>query len=277
MGQSFTSIGGTLSTVVFYMDRQDPITGSVYATIYAHSGTFGTNSVPTGSALATSNAVSASSLNIQPNPAQVTFTFSGINQIVLSAGVNYVVVVGFEDDTQAVRGFVDNTSPTDPGNSSTFNGSSWSSSSSDMSFYVTTTAGVAPTLLQPQYLLANKTFSSGTSLQDYDTYYDPAEWDDGTGGTTTFYQEASSISGGTSDVKLQDTSGPTDITGSTITDISNRSRSSSLTMPGSTATLDTIATTNNGDIYSSRIIVDWVYATAVATVSRAKQSIIWDE
>ncbi|MEB3215388.1 MAG: hypothetical protein VKN72_03875, partial [Nostocales cyanobacterium 94392] len=93
------------------------------------------------------------------------------------------------------------------------------------------------TKLEPQYLLANTAVGAGTGLQDYDTYFDPAEWDSV---TNTYYHEANNVASGTSDAKLQtDPNGtPADITGSTITDIIERERSSSLTMPGTAQTID---------------------------------------
>ncbi len=125
-------------------------------------------------------------------------------------------------------------------------------------------SGSAITKTETQYLIANTKLSSGTSLQDFDTYFDPNEWQSV---TNTYIHEANSVSGGTSDVKLQyDPNGtPTDITGSTITDIIQREQSSAMTMPGSAQTIDVVATTNNNDIYSSRIIVQ--VSVEVPTIS----------
>jgi hypothetical protein len=116
-----------------------------------------------------------------------------------------------------------------------------------------------PTKFQPEYLLANTLFASGTALQDFDTRWDPAEW---SGVTNTYYHEGNSVAAGTSDLKLQDTAGPTDVTGSTITDCIERERTAALTMPGASATLDCIATSNGGNLYASRIIVVSVQAAA---------------
>lgn len=109
------------------------------------------------------------------------------------------------------------------------------------------------TKLEPQYLVSNELLSAGTSLQNFDTYYDPAEWNNT---TNTYYHEASGASGTTSSVKLQsDPNGtPADIANSAITP-ANRTRSAALTMPGSAQTIDVIATTNGNDIYSNSIVV----------------------
>jgi len=111
--------------------------------------------------------------------------------------------------------------------------------------------------LETQYLLANKLFAAGTSLQDFDTLFDPDnEW----GSVTNVYiHEANSVSGGTSDVKLQYATAlnetPIDITGSTITDVVEREQSSSMTMLSTASTTDVIATSNNSNLYASRILV----------------------
>ena len=82
-GQSFSvSVGGTLNSCAFYLFQDGSPTGYCYAKIYAHSGTYGTSSLPTGDALAVSDAVDVSTLDI--NGALKTFTFSGGNKITLS-------------------------------------------------------------------------------------------------------------------------------------------------------------------------------------------------
>lgn len=248
IGQSFSPDGGVLNTAIFYIKKTGTPTNNMTARLYSHTGTFGVSGAP-GTLLATSDAIAASTLTTSLQ--LITFTFTGINKVSLVSGTKYFIVLNFTDGgANTVDAGYDSSSPSHSGNGwDNFNGPV---ASFDYIFYVTTDISAAPTLLEPQYLLANKTLSSGTSLQDYDTLFDPAEW---AGTTNTYYHEATSQSGGTSDVKLQNTSGPTDITGSTITDIIQRERSSSLTMPGASATLDVVATTNNNDIYSSRIIV----------------------
>ena len=58
-------------------------TGNVIVYLYAHTGTYGVNGKPTGSPLATSDPILASTL---PTTQQlVTFTFSGANRIILSS------------------------------------------------------------------------------------------------------------------------------------------------------------------------------------------------
>jgi len=95
----------------------------------------------------------------------------------------------------------------------------------------------SPTKLEQQYLIANTAIGAGTGLQDFDTYFDPAEW---SGVTNVYIHEADNVASGTADAKLQtDPNGtPADVTGSAITDIIQRERSSTLTMPGTAQTID---------------------------------------
>jgi hypothetical protein len=97
VGQSFTGDGKKITEAYIYCNKgyaQTPI-GNVYLKIYAHTGTFGTSSLSTGSALATSDAIDATTLE-NGNPLVLTkFTFSGANQITLTNGTYYVLRVEF--------------------------------------------------------------------------------------------------------------------------------------------------------------------------------------
>lgn len=115
-GQSFTGDGGVLANAQFNLYKTSSPTGSIYAKIYAHSGTFGTDSVPTGSPLATSDAVDVSTLG--GSAAWVTFTFTGANKITLTAATRYVVVIDAASiaATGNVLVATDYASTTHPGN-----------------------------------------------------------------------------------------------------------------------------------------------------------------
>ena len=91
IGQSFTGNGATLNSAVFKMLKVGAPGATLSAKIYAHSGTFGDTSVPTGAALATSASISAS--GVLTSASDITFTFSGGNQITLANGTKYVVAV----------------------------------------------------------------------------------------------------------------------------------------------------------------------------------------
>lgn len=125
-GQSFTGDGSTLGSAVFYICKEGSPTGSIYAKIYAHSGTFGTNSVGTGSALATSDAIDVSTLPASSN-ANKTFTFSGAEQITLTNGTKYVVVAYYTggDASNYVSVGCDRFGPTHAGNICRWDGAVW--------------------------------------------------------------------------------------------------------------------------------------------------------
>src|SRR5574343_703571 len=94
VGQSFHNTNGcNLLSAKFYCIKIGSPTGNIYANVYAHTGTYGSTGKPTGSALATSDAVDVSTLDTNPNWKLIEFTFSGANQIALSENTNYVVVI----------------------------------------------------------------------------------------------------------------------------------------------------------------------------------------
>lgn len=136
-GQSFISLGGTLDKSVFYIRKNGSPTGNITSTIYAHSGTFGTSSVPTGASLAVSDSVDAST--VPTSSTLVSFVFSGANKISLTSGTSYVVTIDYSNGSAINNISVgqDATSPTYNGNSCNYNGTSWSAvSGTDLSFYV---------------------------------------------------------------------------------------------------------------------------------------------
>jgi hypothetical protein len=88
-GQSFTAIAGTVDSAKVSLWKGGSPTGQIRAYIYALSGVYGTDSVPTGAPLATSAPIDATTLGT--TPALVTFTFN--NSVSLTAGGKYVLVV----------------------------------------------------------------------------------------------------------------------------------------------------------------------------------------
>jgi hypothetical protein len=128
VSQSFTAInvGKLLTSCKFLINKVGSPTGNMTASIYAHSGVFGTSSVPTGAALATSDVVSSASLS--GSPTLTSFTFSGANQISLTDATNYVVVLSYSggDITNYVE--VINGASGPAGNLATYSASTWSPS-----------------------------------------------------------------------------------------------------------------------------------------------------
>lgn len=112
-GQSFTGNGGVLNSCKFYLKKNSSASGNCYAKVYAHTGTFGTDGVPTGDALATSDIINVSTLSTSFG--LVEFVFNGINKINLINEMKYCIVVNFEGNSVIFMG-IDNTSPSHGGN-----------------------------------------------------------------------------------------------------------------------------------------------------------------
>lgn len=140
VGQSFLNTTNcTLHSCQFYMTKSGSPTGNIVAKIYAHTGTFGSGGLATGSALAVSDTVDASTLD-PSTPTLMTFTFSAANKITLSASTHYVVGLSYNGSTwpTVVRTMIDNTSQTHVGNAmrSTNESTFIYESTHDMIFYV---------------------------------------------------------------------------------------------------------------------------------------------
>lgn len=134
--QSFTGDGNRILYVRLYLSPFGAPTGNITVAICAHSGTFGTSSVPTGAALAASDPVDAATLGA--SPAWVDFAFTGANQITLAEGTKYTLVIdypGAGPDTVDVWG---NLAGTHDGNASNFNGAWNAEAATDLAFYVLT-------------------------------------------------------------------------------------------------------------------------------------------
>ena len=119
MGQSFTGNGGALSRASFHFYRIGNVAGNVTAALYAHSGTFGTSSIGTGAALATStNAIAVSSIGFTQS--WYDFTFDGT--VTLVNGTRYVIMlhVPVGDGSNFVSMLVHSTSGSHGGNQVTW-------------------------------------------------------------------------------------------------------------------------------------------------------------
>ncbi|MBI5126886.1 hypothetical protein HZA76_00305 [Candidatus Roizmanbacteria bacterium] len=194
VGQSFTGSGGFLSAVRFFLKKTNSPTGNAVAKIYTHSGTYGTSSVPTGTALATSDNLNVALLST--TQAQVPLNFSGSNKISLINTTNYVVTLEYSggDGSNNIQVGYETTNG-HGGNYSTYNGTTWTADSAkDASFYVFTgaeivvnaTAGSNP----GTYICTAGTFDT-TSCYSYNA------------NTSTFVDETTDInSAGANDVAL---------------------------------------------------------------------------
>lgn len=124
VGQSFLNTSASvLSKASFYIKKFGSPTGSITASIYAHSGTFGTSSIPTGSPLATSEAVSIASLTTSLVWTDFLFT----TFIPLTTNTPYVIVINYSggDVSNYLEVAIDATSLTADGNESSTVATTW--------------------------------------------------------------------------------------------------------------------------------------------------------
>ena len=139
-GQSFTNTKSSiLDSCKWYLNRYGSPTGNAVAKIYAetHATAFGTDSIPTGSALATSDNFDVAALTADYQ--LILFNFSGANRIALTAETYYVVVIEYSGGDLYNRIHIagDGTSPTHSGSYAYYDGDTWSSSAIvDRIFYV---------------------------------------------------------------------------------------------------------------------------------------------
>jgi hypothetical protein len=131
-GQSFAGTGVQLSVVRLWLKKTGLPEGFAYVKIYAHSGTLGTSSVPTGSYLAISEPVNVEKLTT--SYANVDFKIN--TAFTPTNAVNYVFAVEFTGGSvgNTLDVGTDTSAPTAPtGNFATLTGTTWTAvSGTDM-------------------------------------------------------------------------------------------------------------------------------------------------
>jgi len=131
--QSFTGNGTAITGADFFMYKAGTPSNSATVKIYAHSGTYGTSSVPTGAVLATSDGVVGTT--VLTSARRVFFPFTGANQITLTNGTYYCAVITYDGDgTNKLLVGHDTTSPTHSGNKGYYFGGWNAQSTQDMVF-----------------------------------------------------------------------------------------------------------------------------------------------
>ena len=260
LGQSFTTTSTyNLDYVDLNLDKNSSPTDNVYIELHTTS--------PTGSLLGTSNSIVGSTLT--DAAAYVRFTFSPA--ISLTNATKYAIVLfrdGARDTSNTYNLNGDNVETYTGGGSFRRNNNVWTAEGGDpliKDFNFKTFSNVTPTLLEPQYLLAPFKLAAGTSLQNYLTSWTSTEW---AGSTNAYYHEVSAADNDTSVVEV-DTAAGVQVSNSVVTSPDNRGRSASMCMPAN-GDLDVKATTNSGNIYASRIIVQVGGTACVATTAQPK-------
>ena len=165
--QSFTGNGKSVYSIKLWARKYGSPTGSAYCYIYDHSGTYGTSSIPTGSALATSNAVNVA--NIPLTMGLVEFTFSTPYPTV--DGTKYVFVIEYSggDADNCFIFYVDSASPTHSGNRAWYNDSitTWVPESTvDIFFYVKAAPALSTSSLTYEEFAGTSALASATADAD---------------------------------------------------------------------------------------------------------------
>lgn len=124
VGQSFLGNGRNLGRLGFYLAKIGVPTGTVTAVLYAHSGTFGSTGIPTGTALATST-TTINSVDLATTSAMFYFDFDGT--FTLANGTAYFAVVSTTNNTASSSNapLVGLGSTGHAGNRATFGASVW--------------------------------------------------------------------------------------------------------------------------------------------------------
>ncbi len=124
VAQSITGAGGVMSRARFILSKTLAPTGNAVAKIYAHSGTFGTSSIPTGTALATSKTLDVTTLTTTLALIELEFE----DEFTLVSATKYVLTLEYSggDASNFVNIGTDTSSPTHGGNFATLTGSTWS-------------------------------------------------------------------------------------------------------------------------------------------------------
>lgn len=132
--QSFQVVNSCkLTTLTLPMRKYGTPTGTFHWDIYAMTGSYGTTSKPTGSALATSDTVNVSVLTTTPT--DVVLNFSGANQLNMVAGEYYCLVCTYSATTWPnAIGCVGGTVSGYGGNSAYLSGGVWTAYAQDTCF-----------------------------------------------------------------------------------------------------------------------------------------------
>jgi len=134
VGQSITGDGTILRNIKWFVSTSGTPTGNVVSKVYAHSGSFGTTSVPTGAALATSNNVDVTTIG-------TTFAlhdFKFDDGFTLVNTTNYVITLEFTGtSSDFINVGTDTSTPGHAGNFSTFASPTWTAvGGTDACFFV---------------------------------------------------------------------------------------------------------------------------------------------
>ena len=134
--QSFTGKSAKLKNCKWYAKKYGNPTGDIIAKLYAHSGTYGVSSIPTGEPLATSNPIDITTLTEFFK--LITFSFEGAEQYELVEGTYYCISIEYSggDSSNHLKLGRSISSPTHSGNRAFYNDSWYFMPTHDFIFYV---------------------------------------------------------------------------------------------------------------------------------------------
>jgi hypothetical protein len=146
-GQTFTGNEQNLYSCKFYLKKYTGSPGNLIARLYAHTGTWGSTGIPTGSPLDSSNLIAASGLS----GTLTLVEFTGFSGYTLVNGTKYCIVLEAYNGTWDLSNYIhvgeDITSPTHGGNFIYYSSSAWLGIGLyDICFYV---YGITPVTFQP--------------------------------------------------------------------------------------------------------------------------------
>jgi hypothetical protein len=133
VSQSFAGTAGLLCSCAFYLKKNGTPTGTAVAKLYAHSGVYGTSSVPTGRCLAISDTFDVSTLTTTAGLVEFKFTYP----YTLTA-TNWCIVLEYTAGTAAnyVQVGYDASAAGHGGNKATYASAAWTASATeDVCFY----------------------------------------------------------------------------------------------------------------------------------------------
>jgi len=131
VAQSFPGNNGKLSGASFWIKKTGSPTGNITVKCYAHSGTFGTSSIPTGTQLVASKTLAVTSSLISTSYALIDFYFGAEAFITVSTGTNYTITLEFSGGSvgNTLDVGTDTSAPTAAGNYASLTGSTWTAAS----------------------------------------------------------------------------------------------------------------------------------------------------
>ena len=136
--QSITGDGTLLTNVVLKLRKVGSPTGNAYVKLYAHSGVFGTSSIPTGAALATSEPINVANLQAALTDEKIDFDDSEF--YMLTIATKYVIAIEYSGGTSSdyiELGY--DAAGVHSGNMATYAPSTWTPvAADDLYFYVRT-------------------------------------------------------------------------------------------------------------------------------------------